>query len=163
MQLLSAPFICDLSYERGWDTKLTLAEVLNQQIERDYQLGYTSSGPQRADFQLLVGGLPATNLLSQGQQKLAMYAMHLAQGFFLHQETGRTPIYLIDDMASELDPQTQTAVLSHLTQELNAQLFLTGITETLFSTSLNNQSKIYHIKGGEVLSTHEAITVRRGL
>ena len=152
LQLLSAPFACDLHYDRGWDASETLEAVLNQQIERDYQLGYTSAGPHRADFQLLLGGVPAVNVLSQGQQKLAMYAMHLTQGFFLRQETARSPIYLIDDMASELDPCTQATVLSHLMQELNAQLFLTGITESLFSASLVEKSNLYQIKAGNIFS-----------
>lgn len=149
LQLLGAPFECSLRYERGWEPTLPLSTALKQQVERDYQLGYTSLGPQRADFQLLVGGEPAVHVLSQGQQKLAMYAMHLTQGFYLQQETSRKPIYLIDDMASELDPQIQKTVLTHLVKGLNAQLFLTGITEELFSNSLTNQSRIFHINNGK--------------
>jgi DNA replication and repair protein RecF len=150
LTLLSAPFQCQLHYTRGWDASLPLRTVLSERLERDYHLGYTSAGPQRADFQLLVNDLPAVNVLSQGQQKLSMYAMHLSQGYFLQQETGKSPIYLIDDMASELDPRTQDAVLTHLTQRLNAQLFLTGITEDLFTDWLTEGSPIFHVSEGNI-------------
>lgn len=159
LELLSASFHCKLVYERGWNTGHKLQVALQQRIDHDYQLGYTSVGPQRADFQLMVGTIPGVNVLSQGQQKLAMYAMHLTQGYFLQQETGRTPIYLIDDMASELDPKTQQAVLGHLTQNLSAQLFLTGTTESLFSDWLSDHSPIFHVCGGNITSLPTRNTV----
>ena len=155
LQLLSAPFDCELDYDRGWESSSALQHVLEGQIEKDYQLGYTSAGPQRADFQLLINGMPAVNLLSQGQQKLAMYAMHLAQGYFLRQETGRQPIYLIDDMASELDPKTQQTILDHLITDLNSQLFLTGITRDVFPELLPSDAKIHQLNAG-VLTTDVA-------
>lgn len=150
LRMLVAPFVCKLDYDRGWDPKLTLSQVLSENIQRDYQLGYTSAGPQRADFQLLVDGTHAVNLLSQGQQKLAMYALHLSQGYLLQQECLRSPIYLIDDMASELDPTTQKAVLNHLTKELNSQLFLTGITEDIFSGVIDSGCQIYQLAQGKI-------------
>lgn len=148
LQLLSAPFLCQLEYDRGWDKDLTLQQVLREQIGRDYQLGYTSAGPQRADFQLNVEGIAAGDVLSQGQQKLAMYAMHLSQGYFLRQETERRPIYLIDDMASELDPRTQHVILDHLINGLSSQLFLTGITRDIFPQLLPKDAKIYQLQSG---------------
>src|SRR5690554_7096702 len=37
-----------LSYYRGWDREKPLAQVLDEQFERDTQLGYTQAGAQRA-------------------------------------------------------------------------------------------------------------------
>jgi DNA replication and repair protein RecF len=150
LRLLRAPFKCELHYDRGWPLKSDLEVILRDQIERDYALGYTYSGPQRADFQLLVHNAPAANVLSQGQQKLAMYAMHLTQGYFLQQETAKSPIYLIDDMASELDLKTQDTVLNHLAHSLNAQLFLTGITPELFANHWVKNSSLFEITAGKM-------------
>ena len=148
--LLGAEFKLDLNYDRGWSPDQSLLSELGESTERDYQLGYTYAGPQRADVQLQVGGRAAATVLSQGQLKLSMYAMHLAQGYYFHQQTGRSPIYLIDDMASELDPQTQGAVLSHLIDGLNAQLFLTGITPSVFDHPSIDSATRYRIHRGSI-------------
>ena len=66
----------NLRYLRGWAQDKTLEESLATNLLRDQQLGYTQFGPQRADLQLFAGKIPAADALSQGQQKLAAYALH---------------------------------------------------------------------------------------
>ena len=42
-------------------------------------IGYTVSGPQKADFRFKANGLPVEDVLSRGQLKLLMCALRLAQ------------------------------------------------------------------------------------
>lgn len=65
-------------------------------------LGYTFSGPQKADFRFKANGLPVEDILSRGQLKLLMCALRLAQGEHLMQQKRRHCIFLLDDFASEL-------------------------------------------------------------
>lgn len=73
-----------------------------QNFERDKAIGYTVSGPQKADFRFKANGLPVEDVLSRGQLKLLMCALRLAQGEHLMIQKQRHCIFLIDDFASEL-------------------------------------------------------------
>lgn len=72
-------------------------------FERDQQLGYTFSGPNKADLRIKVNATPVEDVLSRGQLKLMVCALRVAQGQHLTELTGKQCIYLIDDFASELD------------------------------------------------------------
>lgn len=139
-----------LRYFRGWSQEKDLASILADSFSRDQQLGYTQYGPQRADLQLYSGKIPVGDALSQGQQKLAAYALHLAQGILLQRLTAQNPIYLIDDLPSELDSEKRRFITSILTQ-LNAQVFITGITQFELADMLPGQSvQMFHVEQGQV-------------
>lgn len=149
-QVVLPEFDLHLRYSRGWSQEKNLAELLENQCARDRQLGYTQSGPHRADCQLYVGKTPVFDELSQGQQKLASYALHLAQGILLQKQSGHSPIYLIDDFPSELDPEKRHFVASILSQ-LQAQVFITGITvEELSETFSLAQKQLFHVEQGSI-------------
>lgn len=136
-----------LHYYRGWPGKKSLLDQLQSNLQQDLQRGYTQSGPQRADFRLLAGNLPAQDILSQGQQKIVTYALYLAQGLFLKEKTQCTPIYLIDDLASELDLENRNQVIDFLVN-LKSQVFVTGTgTEEIEAPQ---GSRMFHVKHGVV-------------
>lgn len=137
-----------LHYQRGWPAEVELLALLQKNQLRDKQLGYTYYGPQRADFQLSSNGIPIDDILSQGQQKLAAYALHLALGTLLQQTTGTSPIYLIDDLPSELDVNSRTNITQTL-ELLNAQVFITGIAVNDLKALLQlGHSKLFHVEHG---------------
>lgn len=139
-----------LRYFRGWSEEKDLAAILAASLMRDQQLGYTQYGPQRADLQLYADKTPVGDFLSQGQQKLAAYALHLAQGLLLQTFTGQKPIYLIDDLPSELDPSKRSLIADVLSR-LNTQIFITGITlHELADTIDIDQSKMFHVEHGQI-------------
>ena len=72
------PETVTLRYLSGWDEGCDLATVLQQNYEGDLIHGYTSSGPHRADLQLMVGKDRMQHLVSYGQQKLIVTALRLA-------------------------------------------------------------------------------------
>lgn len=117
-----------LSYARGWSKERDLSELLETGLERDYQQGYTQHGPHRADLRVLYRGAPIGDVLSQGQQKMVAYALYLSQGILFQQHRGIGPIYLIDDLPSELDNRRQQLVAEQLSQ-LDSQVFITGIDQ----------------------------------
>ncbi len=139
-----------LRYFRGWSRERDFAEVLSESLARDQQLGYTQYGPQRADLQLYADKTPVCDDLSQGQQKLAAYALHLAQGLLLQKITQQSPIYLIDDLPSELDPEKRRFI-THILTELHAQVFITGITQEELSNMIPlDQVQMFHVEQGQV-------------
>ena len=139
-----------LTYSRGWPADQTLQACLNDGFSRDRALNYTYYGPQRADFQLLCQDVPIQDHLSQGQQKLAAYALALSQGQFIKYRIKRAPIYLIDDLPSELDPEKSEILLGTL-KALDAQVFITSITSApLESLTTPVDSQLFHVKEGDI-------------
>ncbi|MFG1490899.1 DNA replication/repair protein RecF, partial [Oceanospirillum sp. HFRX-1_2] len=90
-----------LSYYRGWERGSDCLDVLRHNREKDWALGFTQSGPHRADLRIRVNKLPAVDVLSRGQQKLVVCALLLAQGRLMQKMTGKQSIYLVDDLPAE--------------------------------------------------------------
>ncbi len=143
-----------IEYYCGWDSTQCYSEQLKTNFSRDSVLGYTTAGPHRADLKLLIEGIPAHDILSQGQQKLLTYALYLSQGLLLQQQTQNRTIYLIDDLPAELDSQKQQAVLEILTN-IKAQVLITCIDiqemQPIFAQHPMDSS-VFHVKQGQILT-----------
>jgi DNA replication and repair protein RecF len=79
-------------------------ESLAAALERDIERGVTSLGPHLDDVVLLAGGRDLRNFGSQGEQRLALLALLLAESETIVDRTGVPPLLLLDDVLSELDP-----------------------------------------------------------
>jgi DNA replication and repair protein RecF len=135
-----------LKYVRGWSKDKDLRELLLADLSKDRLLGYTKQGPHRADLLVYADQFPVGDFLSQGQQKSAAYALHLSQGMLLKTKLTRSPIYLIDDLPSELDPQKRKLIATVLA-DLKSQIFITGITrEELADLVQLDQVKLFHVE-----------------
>jgi DNA replication and repair protein RecF len=69
---------------------------------QEEKMGYTRRGPHRDDFRVLLNSRPIRSYGSYGQQRLAALALSLAEAETAL-DSGRRPIYLMDDVAAELD------------------------------------------------------------
>ena len=144
-----------LSYYPGWDEGLEYSDVLSRSIDKDWYAGYTQTGPHRADFKLSVNHLPVKDILSRGQQKLFICAMIVAQGAMLNECVNRKPIYLIDDLPSELDNHSRSRLMRLLAMQ-NAQVFVTAVEyEALASCQV--PMKMFHVEHGCVRENNQNI------
>lgn len=91
-----------------------LRESMQQAREREMRLRQAVVGPHRDDLQLRLHGAPAADFASEGQQRTIALALKLAQGLLLETRTGRSPVYLMDDIFGELDPGRRNALMAHL-------------------------------------------------
>jgi DNA replication and repair protein RecF len=140
-----------LSYFRGWDKTRSLEEVLAQARERDAQTGFTQYGPHRADLKIKYQGHVAMDVLSRGQQKVVVSALRIAQGYLLAQQTGAKCVYLVDDVASELD-ENHRQVLCDLLVELDCQVFVTCIDKAQLTNGWAKAKsiKMFHVEQGKI-------------
>ncbi|MBT8145925.1 MAG: DNA replication/repair protein RecF, partial [Gammaproteobacteria bacterium] len=83
-----------LNYRRGWDAERDLLQVLVSTENQDLKYGTTQAGPHRADIVVKHEGVPASDVLSRGQQKMLVSALKLAQGVIQAENTERTCIFL---------------------------------------------------------------------
>ena len=80
-------------------------------------------GPHRDDLAIEIDGADARAFGSRGQQRLLALALRLAELLPVTEAAGTTPVLLLDDALSELDPAAREQVV----RELGAaeQVFLT--------------------------------------
>ncbi|MDA0150434.1 DNA replication/repair protein RecF [Vibrio sp. LaRot3] len=142
-------FDIQLKYYRGWDKDTPYQSILENNFERDQSLGYTFSGPNKADLRIKVNGTPVEDVLSRGQLKLMVCALRVAQGQHLTEMTGKQCIYLIDDFASELDSQRRKRLADCL-KETGAQVFVSSITESQIDDMNDDNGKMFHVEHGTI-------------
>jgi DNA replication and repair protein RecF len=92
----------DVSFR--YDGEPPTPEALAAALERDLERGATSLGPHLDDVVLLAGGRDLRSFGSQGEQRLALLALLLAEAETISDRTGVPPLLLLDDVLSELDP-----------------------------------------------------------
>lgn len=140
----------EMSYEQGWG-ECSLKEALKLSISADIKMGYTRVGPQRADLIFKIYGALAGQILSRGQQKLFVCALILAQGALILEKIQKPCIYLIDDLAAELDSQTRRRVIEQMALS-GSQLFITGIEADFLKEGIRGfDHKMFHVEHGRIL------------
>ena len=142
-------FEIQLKYYRGWDKDTPYQDILEKNFERDQALGYTFSGPNKADLRIKVNGTPVEDVLSRGQLKLMVCALRVAQGQHLTEMTGKQCIYLIDDFASELDSQRRKRLADCL-KETGAQVFVSSITDSQIVDMQDENGRMFHVEHGTI-------------
>jgi len=139
----------EISYARGWPKDASLLESLSEAFEREQALGYTLYGPHKADLKLLLNQVSLRDILSRGQQKLFVCAMMLARGDLL-QDHVKSPIYLIDDLPSELDANNRTKLITLLSKQ-KAQIFITTTEcESWGQVLFNEPMRLFHVEHSNV-------------
>ncbi len=99
-----------------------LREHLESHYRAELESGQCLTGPHKDDFDVNLNGLSAKSYGSQGQVRTATVSLKLAQRTLMEKETGETPVLLLDDVLSELDPSRQDFVLNQITA---GQVFIT--------------------------------------
>ena len=80
------------------------SQTLRESRRRDLARGSTSVGPHRDDLLIDLDSRPAANFASRAQQRAAALSMRLAEADYLAAQSADSPILLLDDVFSELDP-----------------------------------------------------------
>ena len=110
-----SPLPVSLNYHPGWvEDGEELLSVLHSTRERDVKLGRTVVGPHAADVQIQVGEHSAARILSRGEAKSLAQALNVAQADQLHKAKGRSSLFLVDELAAELDEQRRLKFLDLL-------------------------------------------------
>jgi DNA replication and repair protein RecF len=81
----------------------TLA-ALEARLDRDLDRGVTGVGPHLDDVVIASAARDLRSFGSQGEQRLAVLALLLAEAELLADRRGSPPLLLLDDVLSELDP-----------------------------------------------------------
>ncbi|MGN1095331.1 MAG: DNA replication/repair protein RecF, partial [Eubacteriales bacterium] len=142
-------YITNISYYPG-DELFDVAEnteryrkVFSERKDKEIQHGVTIGGSHRDDFDIKLNGKSSKLFCSQGQQRSIALAMKLAEGEISREKTGETPVFLFDDVLSELDSERKRYILSKLSDR---QVIITSCSESDFDGLTNatlGSQKIY--------------------
>ena len=125
-------------------------ESLKQRFFVDQQRGNTTVGPHRCDVSFRLNGKSARDFASQGQQRVMVLSLKLAEVAFLRSRLGCTPILLLDDVSSELD-RDKTRILFELVQNSESQAWIS--TTGVVPIPLSSETQRYRVHGGQVCPT----------
>ncbi len=91
--------------------------------------GATLYGVHKDDIAIRLNGKEARTYASQGQQRSLALAMKLAEGELAKAIGGEYPVFLLDDVLSELDGQRRAFILQALTDR---QIIVTSCEPAYF-------------------------------
>jgi len=95
--------------EVSYDRSVISSDRLKQYERQEVAAAVTLVGPHRDDFQIFFNGKNQRKSLhsygSRGEQRLAVFALKLAELDFIATQSKTKPVLLLDDIFSELDHQ----------------------------------------------------------
>jgi len=96
----------ELAYEANAPT----VEALDERLDDDLDRGTTGLGPHLDEIEIRAGARDLRRFGSQGEQRLAVLSLLLAEAHLLAQRGPAAPLLLLDDVLSELDEHRRTAL-----------------------------------------------------
>lgn len=122
--------------------------ILSKNIEKEKTVGSSLYGPHRDDLMIEINGVAARTFASQGQQRSAVLSMKLAEGEVIKEVYGEYPVFLFDDVLSELDERRRGFVIGGME---NRQVIVSCCENDELVRSADG---IIRVEGGRYVSSH---------
>jgi DNA replication and repair protein RecF len=107
----------------------TFKNRLESSLNLDIVKGRTTAGPHRDEYCFTFNGRLLRNFGSQGEHKLALVLIKMAEINTIKTATGKTPILMLDDFFAKLDFQRADGALSLLNGEYQTIITTTDIVD----------------------------------
>ncbi|MEZ4321317.1 MAG: DNA replication and repair protein RecF [Myxococcota bacterium] len=128
----------------------TLVEVLGRARPVEVRRRRTLAGPQTDEVAIRLGGRPARRYASRGQVRSLVLALKLAE-LRAARERGIVPLFLLDDLSSELD-RGRTRRLVSLLADLGAQVVATTTDPEHLDALPGADTLRLRVEGGRILA-----------
>ena len=125
--------------ELGYEAEPPTREALEARLARDLERGATGLGPHLDDVLIASGDRDLRQYGSQGEQRLAVLSLLLAEAELLP----TPPLLLLDDVLSELDPGRRQVLAERV-----ASMGQTMITATHRSALPIEPAQIVEVEAG---------------
>ena len=138
----------DISYACNFELNGGITEgflkSLQQNFEKDLNLGYTTTGPHRDDIKIFSDGKDVRIYGSQGQQRTCALSLKFSELEYFKAVTGEYPVLLLDDVFSELDLQRKNKIMEYC-----------GIVQTIITSaekicSVSENTAVFEVCKGSV-------------
>jgi DNA replication and repair protein RecF len=149
--VMGAELVGRLEYRPGLNTDPAGAEALAsawaEDRERDRQRGFTQRGPHTDDLGLKLLERPARAYASQGQQRTMVLALKIAEIGLLEAQHSVSPVLLLDDVSSELDPGRNERLFEFL-EGYGGQVLITTTNPQVLR--IGAQQRTFLVRAGAV-------------
>ena len=173
VELVTEPFIeladrlgldgeVNISYRprsRASDVEGFVAE-LAERLDSDLERGFSGHGPHRDDLVATREGRELRVYGSQGQQRLGLLALLLAERAAIARLRPTVPLLLLDDVMSELDPGRRAALVDFLRESGGQALITTTDLDQLPGADEEGIARLFVADGRlyeDVVSSGEAL------
>ena len=134
-------------------------KALEARRNEEIQRGVTLIGPHRDEMHFVIGnstqGTHEVNLRtygSRGQQRTAVLALKLAELTWMQEQTGETPILLLDEVLAELDATRRRYLLEQV--DNIEQALLTATDLEMFEPAFRQRAALWKIHAGRMTENH---------
>jgi DNA replication and repair protein RecF len=129
--------------ELGYDAEAPGLSALESRLDEDVERGTTGIGPHLDEIEIRAGGRDLRRFGSQGEQRLAVLSLLLAEAELLSERGPAPPLLLLDDVLSELDERRRRALAERLSGPGQ-----TLITATAPSALPIEPAQLIHVRPG---------------
>jgi len=128
-----------------------LVRELAERLDGDLERGFTGHGPHRDDLATDHGGHDLRAYGSQGQQRLALLALLLAEREVIADHRPAPPLMLLDDVMSELDRDRRRALVDLLRSTAGQSVITATDLEHVPGSSDDDVTQVA-VSGGRLLA-----------
>lgn len=155
-----------------YETNVELEDFNEENLRKNYEAklkknfkielmqGVTLIGPHRDDFSFDLSGLDMKNFASQGQQRLAVIALKIAEIYLFKEEKGEYPVLLLDDIFSEIDIKKRNKIINFLLKDIQSIITTTDIND--IDEKLLENATIYVVNNNKVTGRGKKNGRRKG-
>jgi DNA replication and repair protein RecF len=130
------------------EREASYTRLLEEKRDKERWQGATLVGPHREDLAVTSGGRDLPSFASRGEQRSVVLALKLAEAGWLRERTGSAPIFLLDDVLSELDPDRRERFVSALPAD--AQALVTSALPAGLPAGLTERATVIPVTRGQV-------------
>ena len=128
--------------------KRQLQDKFDRLINNELFNKITLLGIHKDDFSIYIDNVKINNYGSQGQHRLAILCLKLAEIEIYRKEYNKKPILLLDDIFSELDKNKKENIINYIEKDL--QVFITSTDLDNIDKKIVENSDIFIVKKGNV-------------
>lgn len=146
-EFFSGLICCDEKISMRYDRVMSEDEYLKKltgNVKREIEVQSTLYGIHKDDIDIGINGRDSRLYASQGQMRCISFAIKIGEGLISERITSSTPVYLLDDVLSELDKNRRNYVLTCLTGK---QVIITTCAD---EELLGIDAKRIRVSGGKV-------------
>ena len=138
-------FIDDTEEE---NLKYQLEEKYNSVFNNELFNQVTLLGVHKDDFSIYIDNVKINNYGSQGQHRVAILCLKLAEIEIYKNEYGKKPILLLDDIFSELDKIKKGNIIKYIENDL--QVFITSTDLDNIDKKIVKNADIFTVNNGKI-------------
>lgn len=139
------PSVLTNSFEKD-QLKKSLEEQFQKNRKKELKYKITLLGPHRDDLEFYMGDKNMKCYGSQGQQRMSILSLKLAEIEIFKKYSNEYPILLLDDVFSELDKKKKNCLLKYLSDDLQTIITTTDLNQ--IQKKILKKSKLIEIENG---------------